>query len=165
MYSDDKRKVRSHALSTYCVHYPQTEADLLGRLQGKPHIVQMVRHAFRDRGSGLSCLVTRPLCERTLKAAIEQGGYSKEQALRWVEGMLEAMAGLGEEGHIHGDLHVGNWVVDEGGEVWLIDFGLGRAFHPYGHKPPVIHRVIIDEGSVRTSSGMHASEGGESAAI
>ena len=42
--------------------------------------------------------------------------------------MIESVAKLHRRGYCHGDLKLNNWLVNEGGDIWLADFG--NAYDP-----------------------------------
>jgi serine/threonine-protein kinase len=62
---------------------------------------------------------------------------ARDELLGLVEAILEAYARIHEQGVLHGDVHPRNVLVEPGGRVTVIDFGLGRAIgRPGVAEPP-----------------------------
>ena len=62
--------------------------------------------------------------------ARSRGPAARDDLLGLVQAILDAYAGIHEQGVLHGDVHPRNVLVDPSGRVTVIDFGLGRPTTP-----------------------------------
>ena len=106
------------------------EAAVLRLLDGSvtPMVVEQGEHDGRP-------YLALSWCEGTdvHEAAAEarsRGPAARDDLLVLVQAILEAYAGIHEQGVLHGDVHPRNVLVDPSGRVTVIDFGLGRATSP-----------------------------------
>ncbi|MFJ6678023.1 Stk1 family PASTA domain-containing Ser/Thr kinase [Microbacterium sp. NPDC091382] len=87
----------------------ETRTDAAGRPHPEPYIVME--------------LVTGHL----LKDIISEGPVSVEDALRYTDGILEALEYSHRAGVVHRDIKPGNVMVTDAGQVKVMDFGIARA--------------------------------------
>ncbi len=64
---------------------------------------------------------------RLLKDVIAQGNVPIEDALRYVDGILEALEYSHRAGVVHRDIKPGNVMITDSGRVKVMDFGIARA--------------------------------------
>ncbi|MGN7969976.1 Stk1 family PASTA domain-containing Ser/Thr kinase [Microbacterium sp. 22296] len=64
---------------------------------------------------------------RLLKDVIAQGKVPTDDALRYVDGILEALEYSHRAGVVHRDIKPGNVMITESGRVKVMDFGIARA--------------------------------------
>lgn len=64
---------------------------------------------------------------RLLKDVIGQGNVPTDDALRYVDGILEALEYSHRAGVVHRDIKPGNVMITESGRVKVMDFGIARA--------------------------------------
>ncbi|WP_285136699.1 Stk1 family PASTA domain-containing Ser/Thr kinase [Microbacterium sp. lyk4-40-TSB-66] len=64
---------------------------------------------------------------RLLKDVIGQGKVPTDEALRYVDGILEALEYSHRAGVVHRDIKPGNVMITESGRVKVMDFGIARA--------------------------------------
>jgi serine/threonine-protein kinase len=64
---------------------------------------------------------------RLLKDVIAQGSVPTDDALRYVDGILEALEYSHRAGVVHRDIKPGNVMITESGRVKVMDFGIARA--------------------------------------
>lgn len=64
---------------------------------------------------------------RLLKDVIAQGNVPTDDALRYVDGILEALEYSHRAGVVHRDIKPGNVMITESGRVKVMDFGIARA--------------------------------------
>ncbi len=102
------------------------EARLAASLQ---HAAFVKIHAVEQDGDSQS-IVMELVPGATLKALIESGSYDSEQALDWVGQVAEAMQVAHASGLVHGDLKPSNLIVEPGGALRILDFGLATKHDP-----------------------------------
>lgn len=64
---------------------------------------------------------------RLLKNVIAQGDVPTEDALRYIDGILEALEYSHRAGVVHRDIKPGNVMITDSGRVKVMDFGIARA--------------------------------------
>ncbi len=64
---------------------------------------------------------------RLLKDVIAEGPVPTDDALRYVDGILEALEYSHRAGVVHRDIKPGNVMITDGGRVKVMDFGIARA--------------------------------------
>ncbi|MDQ1082349.1 MULTISPECIES: Stk1 family PASTA domain-containing Ser/Thr kinase [Microbacterium] len=64
---------------------------------------------------------------RLLKDVISQGNVPTDDALRYVDGILEALEYSHRAGVVHRDIKPGNVMITDSGRVKVMDFGIARA--------------------------------------
>ncbi|KSU54804.1 serine/threonine protein kinase [Microbacterium enclense] len=64
---------------------------------------------------------------RLLKDVIAQGDVPTEDALRYIDGILEALEYSHRAGVVHRDIKPGNVMITDSGRVKVMDFGIARA--------------------------------------
>src|SRR5579859_2657915 len=102
------------------------EAKSISHLQ-HPHIC-----VLHDIGSqdGIDFMVMEYVAGRTLDKLIPAGGLSAELALRYALQVADALALAHGVGVVHRDLKPSNIMVDDGGLVKVLDFGLAKLAEP-----------------------------------
>jgi serine/threonine protein kinase len=98
------------------------EARTLARLN-HPHIVAV--HDFGEAG-GLYYLVMEYVDGPNLRAVLQSGRLTPEQALAVVPQVCEALQYAHEEGVVHRDVKPENILLDKRGRVRIADFGLAK---------------------------------------
>ncbi|SDO34523.1 serine/threonine protein kinase [Microbacterium sp. ru370.1] len=85
------------------------EVDIDGRERPVPYIVMELVHG------------------RLLKEIIAEGSVPVDDALRYVDGILEALEYSHRAGVVHRDIKPGNVMITDAGRVKVMDFGIARA--------------------------------------
>ena len=129
------RTVAIKALHAIVAHDPERvarferEAQLLASLN-HPHIAAI--HGIEESGDA-KYLVLEFVDGRTLADLIrESGAMPVDDALRIARQIADALAASHERGIIHRDLKPGNVMLTDGGQVKILDFGLGKAIEGDG---------------------------------
>jgi serine/threonine protein kinase len=97
------------------------EAWYLGKMQGHPHIVELVDHGRLSDG-GWPWLSTEFLLGRTLDRLLLQGKLEAAPLINIASQIAAALAACHERGVVHRDATPGNVFVREGETVKLFDF-------------------------------------------
>jgi serine/threonine-protein kinase len=63
----------------------------------------------------------------SLRAVLHGGRTPPEQAVAWIAPAADALAHAHSHGIVHGDISPGNLMIDAGGQVRVVDFGLARS--------------------------------------
>ena len=109
-YSDDPGFIRRF----------ESDAQTVARLE-HPRIAPLHDY-WRDPDGAY--LVTRFLRGGNLRQALRDGSLNREESLRILEQMAEALEAAHAAGVAHGDLKPENVLFDESGNVYLTDFGI-----------------------------------------
>lgn len=123
----DSKLCRSVAIK--CIkraHGPDAAMALLreARLAASVHHAAFVKvHAIEDTGAAHS-IVMELVPGRTLKETLQSGSIDQPAALEWVRQTAEAMQDAHASGLVHGDLKPSNLMIEPGGRVRILDFGL-----------------------------------------
>lgn len=133
-----KARVSRDSSSTFCVTPDDTEdnqliyykgvkwfereARILAALEGTPNIVN-VKDYFQANGTAY--IIMDFIRGKSLMAyAIEKGGVlAAEEVLSLMKKPLMALSKVHQYGLLHRDISPANLMIDEDGEVYLIDFG------------------------------------------
>jgi signal transduction histidine kinase len=99
------------------------EAELL-RHASSAHLAPFLRLGHDIDGV---YLVTGMVAGPTLRERLEQGPLGTLATLGLGESLLDALGELHDLGAVHRDLHPGNLIVDEKGQVTLLDLGLAAS--------------------------------------
>ena len=111
-------------------------ADHSARLLQEARMAASLRHAAfvkvyaLEEGPGSQAIVMELVPGLTLKQALAQGRPSAADALAIVRQIAEAMCEAHESGLVHGDLKPSNLMVEPGGRVRILDFGLAAQADP-----------------------------------
>jgi eukaryotic-like serine/threonine-protein kinase len=101
-------------------------ADLVreARMAASLHHPAFVKvHAVEEAG-GSQFIVMELVPGRTLKQVLADGAPDPATALDWVSQVADAMRHAHASGLVHGDLKPSNLIVEPGGKVRILDFGL-----------------------------------------
>lgn len=104
-------------------------ADLMreARLGASLHHAAFVKvHAIEDDGDTQS-IVMELVPGRTLKRVIAEGPVARKDALDWTRQIAEAMRDAHASGLVHGDLKPSNLMLEPGGKIRVLDFGLAHS--------------------------------------
>lgn len=99
---------------------PMREARLAASLR---HAAFVKVHAIEEDGPSQS-IVMELVPGQTIKQMITQGPVDLGAALDWSRQVAEAMQDAHDSGLVHGDLKPSNLMVEPGGRVRILDFGL-----------------------------------------
>ncbi|WP_288381438.1 serine/threonine-protein kinase [uncultured Massilia sp.] len=83
-------------------------------------------HAIEDDGDTQS-IVMELVPGRTLKQVIAAGPVARADALDWTRQIAEAMRDAHASGLVHGDLKPSNLMLEPGGAIRVLDFGLAHS--------------------------------------
>lgn len=82
-------------------------------------------HAIEDDGDTQS-IVMELVHGQTLKQVLAAGPVARADALEWTRQIAEAMREAHESGLVHGDLKPSNLMLEPGGKIRVLDFGLAQ---------------------------------------
>lgn len=102
------------------------EARMAASLQ---HAAFVKIHAIEDDGLGQS-IVMELVPGATLKTRMADGPAAEAQAFDWVDQIAAAMQAAHASGLAHGDLKPSNVMVEPGGQIRILDFGLASKTDP-----------------------------------
>src|ERR1035438_329888 len=91
-----------------------------------PHIARI--YDYGETAAGKPFIVMELVTGEDLSRLLHRGGMSVGQALRIVEEVAEALAEAHRHGIVHRDIKPGNIVINERGQVKVLDFGLAKQF-------------------------------------
>ena len=100
----------------------QQEVRLIAKLEHK-HILPVYDYG---ESKGIPYLVMRFLDAGTLKYRIQAGPLSIVEVDRYFTQLAEALAYAHAKGIVHRDIKPSNALVDETGDVFLVDFGIAK---------------------------------------
>jgi WD40 repeat protein/serine/threonine protein kinase len=101
----------------------EAEAQMVAQLE-HPHIVPLYDY-WREPGGAY--LVMRWLRGGSLEDALQGGPWSPEATAQLLDQIAAALMLAHQRGIIHRDLKPANILLDEGGNVYLTDFGIAKA--------------------------------------
>ena len=113
-----------------------------------PHIARI--YDYGETAAGQPFIVMELVTGEDLSRLLHRGGMSVPQALRIVEEVAEALAEAHRHGIVHRDIKPGNIVINELGQVKVLDFGLAKQFRE-GAQPDVSQTQR--ETSAETAAG------------
>lgn len=123
----DSKLCRSVAIK--CIKHAEAGgADLIreARLGASLRHAAFVKvHAVEDDGATQS-IVMELVPGQTLKQTLAAGPVARADALEWTRQIAEAMRDAHASGLVHGDLKPSNVMLDQGGAVRILDFGLAH---------------------------------------
>lgn len=124
----DTRDNRTVALK---IPHPELEADpiLFDRFQREAGIGEKLNHpkvmrVFGDEQRSRIYMVMEWCEGRLLREILDEGGLNHEQAIHIAIEVLDALEYIHANGVVHRDLKPENIMVDAGGHIKLIDFGI-----------------------------------------
>jgi tetratricopeptide (TPR) repeat protein/predicted Ser/Thr protein kinase len=91
-----------------------------------PHIARI--YDYGETAAGQPFIVMELVAGEDLSQLLRRGGMPVPQALRIVEEVAEALAEAHRHGIVHRDIKPGNIVINERGQVKVLDFGLAKHF-------------------------------------
>ncbi len=100
----------------------QREARVVARLE-HPHIVPI--YDFAEHG-GQPYLVMKYIEGETLKARLNEGPLTKQEAIDIVQAVGDALTYAHDRGVLHRDVKPSNILLSPDGSIYLADFGLAR---------------------------------------
>jgi tRNA A-37 threonylcarbamoyl transferase component Bud32 len=107
----------------------QREGDLLHKIKLIPNVVRLI--GFFLEGE-MPCLVMEYIEGETLSDYIRSKKYiSPDKAVVYFQKLAETLEMLHQQSVIHCDIHPGNIILQESGEIVLIDFGSSNLLHPH----------------------------------
>lgn len=121
------------------LYYFQREAKILEALRGEnpasqPRIptIDLDSYFAYTPPQGyfpLHCIAQDKIEGRTLSEwIVNEPTPSTQQALNWLKQLAELVHSVHRRHHMHRDIKPENLIVDEDGQIWLIDFGSARNF-------------------------------------
>jgi serine/threonine protein kinase len=114
-----------------------------------PHIARI--YDYGESAGGDPFLVMELVTGEDLAHLLQRGGMSVLQAVRIAEEVAEALAEAHRSGIIHRDIKPSNIVIDQQGQVKVLDFGLAKLYHepaPASEDSPTIATSATAEGTV-----------------
>jgi len=104
------------------------EADLMREARAGAslrHAAFVKVHAIEEDGDTQS-IVMELVPGRTFKQVLADGPVARADALEWTRQIAEAMRDAHDSGLVHGDLKPSNLMLEPGGRVRVLDFGLAH---------------------------------------
>ena len=114
-----------------------------------PHIARI--YDYGETSSGQPFIVMELVSGEDLSHLLHRGGMSALQAIRTVEEVAEALAEAHRNGIIHRDIKPSNIVINERGQVKVLDFGLAKLWHEpagTGEDSPTVESSQTAAGTV-----------------
>ncbi|MEP7027151.1 MAG: protein kinase [Candidatus Eisenbacteria bacterium] len=108
-----------------------------------PHIVTI--HSVEESG-GTMFLTMELVSGRPLSERIPAGGMATTELLPMAVALAEAVAAAHKSGVIHRDLKPGNVLVDDAGQIKVLDFGLARVLEPAALEDAASAATMTHEG-------------------
>jgi tRNA A-37 threonylcarbamoyl transferase component Bud32 len=107
----------------------QREGNLLHKIKLIPNVVGLI--GFFLEGE-MPCLIMEYIEGETLSDYIRSKKYiSPDKAVVYFQKLAETLEMLHQQNVIHCDIHPGNIILQESGEIVLIDFGSSNLLHPH----------------------------------
>jgi eukaryotic-like serine/threonine-protein kinase len=100
------------------------EAHTAAQLSGHPAIVTIYDVGETD---GLPYIVMEYLPRGSLADRIADGGVEPSQAVRWLDDVAQALDHAHARGVVHRDVKPANLLLDDEGQVHVVDFGIANA--------------------------------------
>jgi serine/threonine protein kinase len=100
------------------------EAHTAAQLSGHPAIVTIYDVGETD---GLPYIVMEYLPRGSLAESIAAGGVEPSKAVRWLDDVAEALDHAHARGVVHRDVKPANLLLDDEGQVHVVDFGIANA--------------------------------------
>jgi tetratricopeptide (TPR) repeat protein len=123
----DSKLCRSVAVK--CIrHADAPDVDLVREARAGAslrHAAFVKVHAIEDDGA-TQAIVMELVPGRTLKQVLAEGPVARADALAWTRQLAEAMRDAHAGGLVHGDLKPSNVMIEPGGAVRILDFGLAQ---------------------------------------
>ena len=119
----DAQLARDHVFRTRF----RMEAQAASRMSNAAIVRVFDAGEHDDDGTAVPYIVMELVSGRTLKEVIAAGPVPQADALRYVDGILEALEYSHRAGVIHRDIKPGNVMVTPEGKVKVMDFGIARA--------------------------------------
>jgi serine/threonine protein kinase/Tfp pilus assembly protein PilF len=114
-----------------------------------PHIARI--YDYGEAASGQPFLVMELVTGEDLSQLLARGGISVLQAMRLAEEVAEALEEAHRSGIIHRDIKPSNIVINERGQVKVLDFGLAKLYSessPVTEDSPTVATSATVEGTV-----------------
>ena len=125
----DSKLCRSVAIK--CIKHAEADragADLVREARSGAslrHAAFVKVHAIEDDGNTQS-IVMELVPGQTLKQVLAAGAVARAAALDWTRQIAEAMRDAHASGLVHGDLKPSNLMLEPGGAIRILDFGLAH---------------------------------------
>lgn len=129
------------------------EARVLGKLQ-HPNVVSIYEHG---KSGGYFFLMMEYVDGVNLRQAMAAGRFTPEQTLAMVPGICDALQAAHAEGVWHRDIKPENILLDQKGQVKIVDFGIARIVGD-----PQLNFTLTQTGGVLGSAAYMAPEQHES---
>jgi tetratricopeptide (TPR) repeat protein len=114
-----------------------------------PHIARI--YDYGETAGGQPFLVMELVAGEDLAHLLAHGGVTVLQAVRIAEEVAEALAEAHRSGIIHRDIKPSNILINERGQVKVLDFGLAKLYHehtPASEESPTVATSATAEGTV-----------------
>ncbi len=110
------------------VAHGQSDTSLLreARMAASLHHAAFVKVHAAEEGDAGMVIVMELVHGRTLKEVIAEGPLEVNAACDWLVQLVEAMGEAHASGLIHGDLKPSNLMIEPGGRLRILDFGLAQ---------------------------------------
>ncbi|MGO9518592.1 MAG: protein kinase domain-containing protein [Candidatus Korobacteraceae bacterium] len=131
----DTRLQRTVAIKVLPAHL-SSNPDLHARFEQEAKSISALQHpnvcVVHDIGSqdGIDCMVMEYVAGQTVDKLIPPGGLPTDPAIKYAVQIAEALACAHAAGIVHRDLKPANIMVDKGGLVKVLDFGLAKLAAP-----------------------------------
>jgi len=116
-----------------------------------PHIARI--YDYGETAAGQPFIVMELVTGEDLSRRLRRGGMSVAQALRIVEEVAEALAEAHRHGIVHRDIKPENIVINQRGQVKVLDFGLAKQFVEAAKSDTTPTRRLTSETAAGTVLG------------
>jgi len=125
----DKVAIKTIPRNTSDARTLKNEIDILGRIKGAPHCMQM--HGWKEDGHNLHIVTELYEGGELFDRILDVGYFSEKQASQYTKQVLEAIKGCHENGVIHRDIKPENLLLtslEPDASLVLVDFGIAEPY-------------------------------------